>query len=418
MRFKAPARAILGMIVVLVAAERIAVSAWAQGPTTRDLTIEQKYLAELGVPDSDIKVTAWVDRQDDTYRTGDAVQIFVKTNHDAYITVVDVGTSGKVHILFPNKHHTDNRVLAHQVLQIPGPDAAYRIRVGGPAGHELIKVIATTRPGQVIRPDQLAEFGPFKSYRGSAEGLTRDLGIELKDKHLTGPESGAAMTNKVIRIVTDGAAGPRPVKPAGIAAQGLTAEQLFRVAETSFYGDGSPPDYREALRLFKLAAEAGHVGAMYRIGSIHEAGIDVDRDSDLALRWYRKAAALGNTQAMVRMALIHARTEGPRRDYSEAVRWLKKAAEQGDGVAMMNLGKMHDEGIGVDRSPNEAARYMLGSLRAGAWTALDHVGKVSEETRREIQTQLRQAGYYSGPLDGKVGPETRAAMIDFARAGA
>jgi TPR repeat protein len=84
---------------------------------------------------------------------------------------------------------------------------------------------------------------------------------------------------------------------------------------------------------------------------------------------------------------------------------------------MMNLGKMHDEGIGVDRAPREAARFVLNSLRAGAWTMLDQVARLSEDTRREIQDQLRQAGYYVGPLDGRMGPETRAAMVEFARAG-
>jgi TPR repeat protein len=121
---------------------------------------------------------------------------------------------------------------------------------------------------------------------------------------------------------------------------------------------------------------------------------------------------------MVRMALIHARTSGPQKDYVEAVRWLRKAASQGDGVALMNLGKMHDEGVAVARLPRESARYVLSSLKAGAWVMLDQASRLSEETRREIQDQLRRAGYYSGPIDGLIGPETRAAMIEFARAGA
>jgi len=401
---------------LLLASLLVATAAAAQQPLARDLSIEQKHVADFGVPESDLKVTAWVDRQDDTYRAGDSVHLFVKANRDAYLTIVDVGTSGKVHVLFPNKHHPDNRVLAHQVLQIPGPEAPYRIRVSGPAGHELIKVIATTRPGQMIRPDQLSELGPFFSYRGTAQGLTRDLGIELKDKHLTGPEGGAAVVNKVIRILTDGAAVHPRASPA-IASPALSGDELFRLAETSFYGEGGPPNYREALRLFAMAAEAGHVGAMHRIGRIHEAGMDVDTDPVVALRWYRRSADLGNTQSMVRLALLHAKTDGPVRDYAQAVGWLKKAAGQGDGIAMMNLAKMHDDGIGVERAPREAARYVLSSLRAGAWTVLDQAGKLSDETRREVQIQLRHEGYYLGPVDGRVGPETRAAMVEFARAG-
>src|SRR5262245_5872195 len=85
-------------------------------PSTRDLGIEQRDLAEFTVPEGDLRITTWLDRQDDTYRIGDALQIYVRTNRDAYVTVIDVGTSGKVHVLFPNRHHPNNRVLAHQVM--------------------------------------------------------------------------------------------------------------------------------------------------------------------------------------------------------------------------------------------------------------------------------------------------------------
>src|SRR5688572_32374405 len=112
----------------------IACPCWAQQSTTKDLTVEQRPIADLAVPETELRVTAWVDRQNDSYRAGDSVQLFVKTNRDAYLTVIDVGTSGKVHVLFPNKYNSDNRILAHQVLQIPGADAPYRIRVGGPSG--------------------------------------------------------------------------------------------------------------------------------------------------------------------------------------------------------------------------------------------------------------------------------------------
>jgi TPR repeat protein len=408
---------IYGAFAALIMAAGVSVTPAGAESLTRDLTIEQKRVADFALPESDLKVTAWVDRKDESYRAGDTVQLFVKANRDSYITVIDVGTSGKVHILFPNRHHTDNRVLAHQVLEIPGPDAPYRIRVGGPAGHELIKVIATTRPDQLIQADRLAESGPFQSYRGTPEGLTRDLGIELKEKYPTATEADAAAFNKVIRISTDGAALQTPAAPAPTALTGVSAEELFKLGEASFYGESGDLSYREALRLFTAAAEAGHVGAMVFIGRIHEAGMDVPANLPLAISWHRKAAELGNTQAMVRLSLIHARGDGTRRDIPEALRWLRKAAAQGDGAAMLNLAKMHDEGKGVERLPDEAARFLLSALRAGAWTAIEQADRLSTETRRQLQVELTQAGFYSGAFDGQIGPETRAAMVEFGRKG-
>ena len=401
----------------------LSVSALLTGPLsaepvgTKDLTIDQRTVADLVVPEADLKVTAWVDRQDDAYRVGEALELFVKTNRDAYVTVIDVGTSGHVHILFPNKHTPDNRILAHQVLQIPGPDAPYRIRVNGPSGHELIKVIATTRPGPIIPADQLSELGPFQSYRGTAESLTKDLVIELKRKNLDVPNGAAATVNKVVRIQAEQGAISPDDKMGDGASYSATAEELFRLGEASFYGDDAEPNHREALRLFAAAAEAGHVGAMYLLARIHEKGLVGNADLALALKWYRKAAELGNTNAMVRLAILSAASSAPDQDFAQSVRWLKKAADQGDGIALLNLGKMHDEGVGVEREPHEAARYLLTALRAGAWTVVDQAAKLSGDTRKELQLQLKRLGHYNGPLDGQIGPETRAAMVDFARTG-
>ncbi len=201
-------RLVLAATGFVLAAALLMSSALAEPEGTKDLTIDQKQVADFVVPESDLKVTAWVDRQDDTYQADDTLKLFVKANRDAYVTVVDVGTSGKVLVLFPNKHASDNRILADKVLQIPGPDAPYDIRVAGPAGQELIKVIATTRPGSIIRADQLSELGPFQSYGGSAERLTKDLAIELKPNAPDAPgtandaaKGAAATVHKVISII-------------------------------------------------------------------------------------------------------------------------------------------------------------------------------------------------------------------------
>ena len=84
----------------------------------KDLTPVQRPLAELTAPQSALKVTAWVDHPDKTYLFGEQVVLNVKTDQDAYVTVLDVGTSGKVHIIFPNQFQKNNRVLAGQVVQM------------------------------------------------------------------------------------------------------------------------------------------------------------------------------------------------------------------------------------------------------------------------------------------------------------
>jgi hypothetical protein len=413
-------------LVMLLLPLLIATPGFAQKAITRDLTPEQKDLAAISVPASDLKVKAWVDRADETYKIGDTLQLYVKPNQDAYITVIDVGTSGRAIILFPNQFQRDNHVLAHQVLQIPGPDASWRIKVGGVPGQETVKIIATSSPAPVIDPKQLADLGAVYAYRGVTPSLTKDLNIELNERR---SDSRAEYVQYLSIIADTGGVAPQtyhqpvapqpmvPPRPVSKPSTAVSPEDLYRLGEASFYGDGGRADHRAALKYFTSAADAGHVGAMYFAGRIHEAGRDVDPSVPQAMSWYKRGADLGNTQAMVRLAILHAKPDGANRDIAETHRWLKKAASQGDGMAMLHMAKLLDGGLGTERSPKDAARYLLSALKTGAWTVVDQVAKFNEDTRREVQGQLREAGFYKGATEGVVGSETRAAMVEFARAG-
>ncbi len=405
------------------------VPASAQGDIAyRDLSIQQKPLAALAAPRSELKVRAWTGRRDATYAPGDSVTLYVETNRDAYITILDVGTSGRTHVIFPNRHKPDNFLPANQIVEIPGENADYRLRVGGPAGRELIKVFASERPLGLIRKEELEQHGAFQTYRGDAETLTRDLAIELKR-----PETVIATATTTFRIVPRRTADERPAphaaaRPAApVSAQadesvevpGTGPDELFQRAESVRYGEGGSgiPNVLEALRLYTAAADAGHVQAMVRIGRLHEDGKVLDRNYRLAIEWYRRGAERGSTQAMVRLARMYALGLGVVKEIPAAVRWLKQAAGQGDGLAMQSLARMHDEGVGVARNPNFAAALVIRALKAGAWTAIDQAAKVSKEARMTIQQTLRDAKLYDGPIDGIIGPATRAALGEVGRLG-
>src|SRR6201981_2166494 len=60
-------------------------------------------------------------------------------NEDAYVTVLDVGPTGRVTQLFPNPSQPDNHVLADSPVEIGGASGA-RVTVTGPVGAELIEV--------------------------------------------------------------------------------------------------------------------------------------------------------------------------------------------------------------------------------------------------------------------------------------
>ena len=150
----------------------------AEDSLLRDLSAEQATAFQAGTPASgSLRVSAWVDRHDLTYARGDTVRIFVKTNEDAYVTIVNVGPSGKVTHLFPNAFQQSNRVAANRTLEVPSGNGGSRINVSGPVGAELIKVFVSSEPIKIIPESQLVGSGAFRSLAGGVSDLVRNLEV-------------------------------------------------------------------------------------------------------------------------------------------------------------------------------------------------------------------------------------------------
>jgi len=396
---------------------------------TRDIIVEpeQEPLYTLEVPESDMDVTAWVDRPDHTYRPGDTVTLYVKTNQPAYLYVINHGTSGKIHLIYPNRYQKRQKVPAHRVVQIPSEDAKFRLRVGGPAGTELIKVIATSEPDPLIAQRYLRAAGPVQVYRGTAQALTRDIIVELNPPEVevgveveTKERPESAVEEVVLRIEDERASldpASTGAMAEGAASPAFTPDEMYRRGvAAAFWGLGEP-DYTTARDWFRRAADQGHAKAMYRLGWLSENGFGIDRDMTAARAWYRKAADLGYPVAMTHLARLLLDGRGGARDYAQGRRWLKRAADAGEGAAMASLAGVYDRGLGVAPDARVAARMALGALRRGHWRLQEYLGEFSPDTRREIQERLRVAGYYDGKIDGVIGPRTQAALVDYALAG-
>ena len=144
----------------------------------------------------------------------------------------------------------------------------------------------------------------------------------------------------------------------------------------------------------------------------------VDQDHREAVRWYRMAAEAGNAVAMNNLGFAFMNGQGTNQDEREAIKWYKKAAEAGSRMAMFNLGMNYNNGTGVKRNHTKAAEWysqaLLGSdeLLQNTKTA---ARKVLRPTLREIQRILQNAGVYSGALDGAYGPQTEAALEAYSR---
>jgi hypothetical protein len=192
-------------------------SAEAVGDMARDLVPAQKPLYELGglAAEAGAAVEAWVDRPERIYTVGQQLKIFVRPRQTSYLTVLNVGTSGRVAVIFPNFHQRDIEVRAGQTVSIPAGSADWKIEVAGPPGIELIKVIASKEPlklREILKLAGTSPEQPLVALGRSGEEVARDLMPQI-----AGPASGAVVQpggikSLLVRVVQRRASAAFPTR--------------------------------------------------------------------------------------------------------------------------------------------------------------------------------------------------------------
>jgi Domain of unknown function (DUF4384) len=162
-------------LLTLATVPLLATPALAQDVQLKDLTVEQASVAQVGTPRlGSLRMSLAANRPDWTYGIGETVGLLLTTNEDAYVTVLDIGPTGRVTQIFPNSYQPDNHVLANSPVEIGGASGA-RVTVTGTVGAELIKVIASSRPVAMI--SQSRRHGAFLTVDGGVPRVLRDLQV-------------------------------------------------------------------------------------------------------------------------------------------------------------------------------------------------------------------------------------------------
>jgi len=173
-------------------------------------------------------------------------------------------------------------------------------------------------------------------------------------------------------------------------------------------------DYAAALSSYREAADQGSPAAMLFIGYMYENGLGLNKDFGEALFWYRKSAEAGEGMAMFNIGVFYRDGRGVKADQKEAFRWFSRAAELGVPDAAYSMAQAYNDGRGVTPDYKLAADYMFTSLSAGYPFAAREMNTNARawhpEFRRALQRRLRDAGFYSGAIDGSFGPATRRAI--------
>ncbi|MFT3870554.1 MAG: DUF4384 domain-containing protein [Nibricoccus sp.] len=80
-----------------------------------------------------------------SYRTGQKIVVGFRASQNCYLTLLNIGTSGKLTVLFPNAHHSENFVQAGREYRIPESDSEFEYELQGPIGTEKLKAVATLK---------------------------------------------------------------------------------------------------------------------------------------------------------------------------------------------------------------------------------------------------------------------------------
>jgi len=111
------------------------------------------------------------------YRIGDRIVMYFKTDRDCYLTLFNIGTSGKLTVLFPNYLFQNNFITANKIYAIPGKEYPFEYELSGPPGVEKIKAIATTSKRNFVD----FEFSKADFFHTVESGIAaRDISIVAK----------------------------------------------------------------------------------------------------------------------------------------------------------------------------------------------------------------------------------------------
>lgn len=193
---------------------------------------------------------------------------------------------------------------------------------------------------------------------------------------------------------------------------GAMYELGMRLAE----GEGVKSDVEEGVQWYQKAAEKGVADAMLLLGEIYEEGRKgIAANPDEAVRWYEEAVNKGNSDGMFRLGLMFLDGKGVDSNPEEAVYLFRQAAKKRHGDAMFFVGWMHADGQGVSQDWKAAADWVFKALAEGSNEALQEMTtnaqRWDKSFRSELRRLMKEAGVYSGTVDGRdFGPATIKAI--------
>jgi len=158
-------------------------------------------------PTNNIKITLQTDKA--RAQPGQQITVTFQADRDCYLTLMDMGTSGRIIRLWPNQYSgSDNFVRANVSRSFPGPGDPFLFQIGGPDGTERIIAYATSEKGKILTEEEFRSLqnSGFKEFLGGALDLANQF-----EKGLTSIAPGSSWGTAQVNVcIGSGSPGPPP----------------------------------------------------------------------------------------------------------------------------------------------------------------------------------------------------------------
>lgn len=155
------------------------------------------------------------------------------------------------------------------------------------------------------------------------------------------------------------------------------------------------------------------------VEAIHSQALEAEwaGDYERARELYRPAADAGHARSHYQLGFLMMDGLGGPRDVEQARFHLRQAADGGISLALVSLIYTYDDqdDPSVAPDPIVASHSLLELSQRDLASAGDTIMFWSQPLRRQIQRDLRDAGYYGGAIDGLIGQGSLNALRAFAR---
>lgn len=143
------------------------------------------------------------------------------------------------------------------------------------------------------------------------------------------------------------------------------------------------PDYSDALRWLKAAADSGNERSCYTLGKMYEYGLGANRDLGVAADLFRQAAEKGLDRAQYALGKMYRDGRGVEQDAKQAAHWFARAAEQGMPKAQSHLATRLKNGDGIGKDLVKALKWAILAARKGHATA----ARTEADLRRNLSAK-------------------------------